>query len=266
MRLRLLLAVLMPLLAAIVPAVAAPPEADVEVMIVGTYHMANPGRDLHNTTSDDVLAPERQRELEGIASALMRFAPTRVAVEWPADTTSERYRRYLDGTLEPSRNEVVQLGFRLAAAAKLDEVDGIDVDGDFPYGAVQSFAQENGQGGLLEQAHAAIGAMVAELQGVIDEGSIAQALRYLNAPARIVGDNGFYRQMLLVGAGGQQPGVDLLTAWYRRNFAICANLLQLAKPGDRVVVFYGSGHSFLLRQCVQETPGYRLAEANDYLP
>lgn len=31
-------------------------------------------------------------------------------------------------------------------------------------------------------------------------------------------------------------------------------------------VLYGSGHAFLLRQCVSEMPGYRLVEANDYLP
>ena len=57
-----------------------------------------------------------------------------------------------------------------------------------------------------------------------------------------------------------------LTAWYRRNFLICANLLQLSRPGDRIVVFYGAGHAFLLRQCVQETPGFKLVEPNDYLP
>lgn len=90
--------------------------------------------------------------------------------------------------------------------------------------------------------------------------------RFLNDPKRLISDNGFYRSMLRVGGGAEQPGVGLLTAWYHRNFLICANLIQLAKPGDRVVVFYGAGHSFLLRQCVAETPGFVLAEANDYLP
>jgi hypothetical protein len=79
-------------------------------------------------------------------------------------------------------------------------------------------------------------------------------------------DNGFYRTMLRIGLGEDQPGVDLLTAWYHRNFQICANLLQIAKPGDRVVIFFGAGHAFPLRQCVAETPGYKLVEANDYLP
>ena len=264
MRLRLFVAAFVPLVAFALPAAAAP--SDVEVMILGTYHMANPGQDLHNAHSDDVLTPDRQRELDGIASALLRFAPTRVAVEWPADVANERYRRYLDGTLEASRNEVVQMGFRLAGAAKLGEVNGIDVDGDFPYPPLEAFAKAHGQGAVLDEGHATIAGFVAELQEHIDAGSIAQSLRFLNDPRRIADDNAFYRQMLRIGAGVDQPGVDLLTAWYRRNFGICANLLQLAKPGDRVVVFYGAGHPFLLRQCVQETPGYRLVEANDYLP
>jgi hypothetical protein len=72
--------------------------------------------------------------------------------------------------------------------------------------------------------------------------------------------------MLKVGGGTAQPGADLLTAWYKRNFYICANIVQFAKPGDRIVAFFGSGHEFLLRQCVSEMPGYKLVEPNDYLP
>jgi Family of unknown function (DUF5694) len=40
----------------------------------------------------------------------------------------------------------------------------------------------------------------------------------------------------------------------------------MAKPGDRIVVFYGAGHAYLLRQCVREVPGFELVEPNTYLP
>ena len=96
--------------------------------------------------------------------------------------------------------------------------------------------------------------------------SIGAVLRSMNDPAKIASDNKFYRQMLRFGAGDQQPGADLLTAWHKRNFEICANLIQHSKPGDRIVVFYGAGHAFLLRQCVQETPGFTLVEPNGFLP
>ncbi|MBS0297894.1 MAG: hypothetical protein JSR45_16420 [Proteobacteria bacterium] len=245
---------------------AAPPAKPVEVMIVGDYHMGNPGKDLHNAKIDDVLAPERQAQLVKATDALARFKPTKVAAEWPADIAASRYGEYLAGTLKPSRNEVVQLGFRLAKTSGLKTVYGIDADGDFPFDKVDAWATAHGKHAVLDQAGAEVEGFIKTLESKTRDGTVSQALRFLNDPARIASDNGFYRTTLKLGSGTEQPGAELLTAWYRRNFLICANILQLAEPGDRIVVFYGSGHAFLLRQCVQETPGFKLVEPNAWLP
>ncbi len=238
----------------------------IQVMVVGVFHMSNPGRDIHNLKVDDVLAPKRQSEIAAITDALARFKPTKVGVEWPADVVADRYRQYLAGTLAPSRNEVVQLGFRLAKTAGAEGVYSLDADGDFPYERVKNFAESRGFQGLLDEQNAIIERQLSEEAGFLANKGVSADLRFLNDPERIKADNGYYRTMLRIGLGDDQPGVDLLTAWYHRNFQICANLLQLAKPGDRVVIFFGAGHAFLLRQCVSETPGYKLIEANDYLP
>jgi hypothetical protein len=238
----------------------------VQVMIVGMFHMNNPGRDMHNVHADDVLAPARQAEIARIDQALLPFAPTLVAVEWPSDIANQRYGEYLKGTLKPSRDESVQLGFRLARSAGLTHVEGIDADGDFPYEAVDAYAKAHAMEGLLATANTDVQAMVDKENALLAHDGIAAALRYLNAPSRITGDNGFYRTMLKVGGGSEQPGAELLTQWYHRNFVICANLVQRIKPGDRAVVFYGAGHGFPLRQCISEMPGFKLVEANDYLP
>ncbi len=248
---------------AVSPAMA---ELPVRVMIVGAFHMSNPGKDIHSTKVDDMLAPQRQKEIAAVTDALANFKPTMVAIEWPADITATRYESYLKGTLAPSPNESVQLGFRLAKTAGLASVQGIDVLGDFPYDAVEAYAKAHGQSAILDTENADMQAMVDKTSAILAHSSVGATLRYLNEPARIAGDNAFYRAMLAIGGGDEQPGVDLLTAWYARNFHICANLVQRAKPGDRVVVFYGAGHAFLLRQCVAEMPGYKLIEANDYLP
>jgi len=76
----------------------------------------------------------------------------------------------------------------------------------------------------------------------------------------------FYSDLLRIGAGDEQPGAALKAAWEKRNSEICARLVQLAQPGDRIVVLYGAGHAFLLRQCVEQMPGFELVEANSYLP
>ena len=115
------------LAALLIPGVATAADKPADVLIVGTYHFSNPGKDQHNVVSDDVLLPERQKQLEAIDKALARFKPTRVAVEWPAALVDERYAKFLAGTLEPSRNEVVQLGFRAAKTAGLKRVNGIEI-------------------------------------------------------------------------------------------------------------------------------------------
>ncbi len=45
-----------------------------EVMLVGTFHMSNPGADLHNVKVDNMLAPQRQTEVETWAQARGRQA------------------------------------------------------------------------------------------------------------------------------------------------------------------------------------------------
>src|SRR6185503_18770752 len=102
-----------------------------QVMLVGTYHFSNPGRDVNNVKAVDVLAAERQREIARLVASLAKFAPTKVAVEWPAQVVQERYPKFLAGQLPESSNEVVQLGFRLARERGLKSVYGLDVDGDF---------------------------------------------------------------------------------------------------------------------------------------
>ncbi len=235
-------------------------------MIVGSFHMSNPGHDIHNMQVDDVLQPKPQAEIEAAVNSLAAFHPTKVMTEWSQNLATERFTKYTAGTLAPSRNEVVQLGFRLAKQSSLLKVYGIDVDGDFPYQAVQTFAEAHGQAEILAQANSKTSNMIQMLSLLMKEKGIVAGLRYLNDPERLKGDNSFYRQMLLIGSGTQQPGADLLTGWYKRNFLICSNILQNSVPGDHVVVFYGAGHAFLLRQCIAETPGFTLVEPNAYLP
>lgn len=235
------------------------------VVIVGTFHMSNPGRDLHDVHADDVLAPKRRAEIAAIVGALARFRPTQVDVEWPADIVAQRYEAFAQGKLPPSRNEVVQLGFRLANASGA-AIHGVDADGDFPYDAVEAYAKAHGESDILARADTGVVAQVRAEQHLLDTGSLAVVLRWMNDPGHIRTDNDWYSTMLNVGGGADQPGADLLAAWYRRNMHICAQIVQLAHPGDRVVAIFGSGHAFLLRQCVSQMPGYELIEANDYLP
>lgn len=245
-------------------ALAAEP-AKTQVMLVGTYHFSNPGKDLNNVKAVDVLAADRQREIAAVVTSLARFAPTRVAVEWPAQVVDERYPKYRDGTLPESRNEVVQLGFRLARERNLPAVLGLDVAGDFPFEAVAEWAKKQGRSGEIDAVMAVGAKETAHISALQDKTSIGGVLRDLNTPESIARNHSFYPLMLTMGGGEEQPGVKLLSAWYERNLAICARMLQQVKPGDRVVAFYGQGHIYLLQQCLREQPNVQLVDPLSYL-
>jgi hypothetical protein len=247
-------------------ATAVPAAEPARVLLVGTYHFGNPGQDQANVESVDVTVPARQAELQAVTDALARFEPTLVGVEWPAAAASTQYAQYREGSLPPSSNEVVQLGFRLARQRGLDQVHGLDVPGEFPFEAVQAWAQANGRtdalGALMQQAQG-ITARITALQATH---SIGGVLREMNTAQAIDEAAGFYTEFLRYGKGDDQPGVALNAAWSQRNLAICARLLQALQPGDRAVVFYGQGHVHLLDQCLRVAPGVELVQANAFLP
>ena len=236
------------------------------VLVVGTYHFGNPGQDLSNVQAVDVTTPQRQAELQAVTDALAKFEPNLVAVEWPADKADAQYAQFLDGSLPPSSNEVVQLGYCFARQRGLKRVYGLDVDGDFPFEAVQAWAEANGKGQELGAALQQVQGITERITALQETHSIGGILREMNSAQVIDEGHGFYTQLLRYGKGDDQPGVVLNAAWAKRNLAICARLLQALQPGDRAVVFYGQGHAYLLRRCISETPGVQLIEANEFLP
>ncbi|MFP5297047.1 MAG: DUF5694 domain-containing protein, partial [Alphaproteobacteria bacterium] len=117
----------------------------------------------------------------------------------------------------------------------------------------------------LGAMHGEIAALLADLERRQAVETASQLLAGINAPERIRWDQGFYARLMTFGAGDDQPGAVLNARWYARNAQIFARLLQVARPGDRIVVVYGSGHNYWLRQMVQTMPGFVLVEPSEYL-
>ena len=260
------------------PAPAPADPAAIEVMILGTFHMDNPGADLNNAKVDPVTTPKKQAELQQVADALARFKPTAIAVERiaadPATMLDHRYPEFNPADLLTNGDERVQVGYRLAARLKLDRVYGIDErdhDGEisyFPYELVDAWATAHGRADDLNAMSSGIQKQLAEFETLQKTETIGRLLHDYNKPDGLMseGGNGFYMSIMKFGAGADQPGAILNGRWYTRNAVIFSKLLQVAKPGDRIVVVYGSGHSYWLRNLVKQMPGFKLVEATDYLP
>jgi hypothetical protein len=101
-----------------------------EVLVLGTYHMANPGHDIFNMQADDVLSPKRQQEIAQLIEVLKKFRPSKIAIEsdiWSKQRV-EQYSDYLAGKYTLSRNETDQIGYRLAKELGHKAIYPVDVD------------------------------------------------------------------------------------------------------------------------------------------
>jgi Family of unknown function (DUF5694) len=249
-------------------------EKPVDVMVLGAYHFGNPGMDVNNLKVDSVLTPTRQAELDALARALLTFKPTRVMVERESDApdfSMESYKSFTPERLKTAANEADQIGFRVAKMAGLAVVHGIDEqpkNGEpdyFPYDKLQETAKKFGQTGMIEKANAPVVAWLKSFEARQKTDTVAQLLIEMNIPNKRFREMAFYYDVLPIGDGNTQTGADLNAGWYLRNAKIFSKLMQVAKPGDRVLVIYGAGHGYWLRHFATETPGYRSIDVVPYL-
>jgi hypothetical protein len=246
-----------------------PPASEpAQVMILGTYHFDNPGLDVVQMEVADILSPRKQAEVEEVVEALAAFRPTKIAVEVRAPALrrlDSLYTSYRAGDHDLGRNEVQQLGFRLAVRFGHTRLYGIDHEGDFPFDALMAYAQEHDPEfvGWVQEQLAAIGTEANRQQR---ENTLSEILRLHNDPSSLAEGHGLYLVLGGVGAGDTYVGADLLARWYERNINTFADLRALAEPGDRILVIFGSGHAPILRELVIHDPVLELVEANDFLP
>lgn len=236
-----------------------------EVLVLGTYHMANPGNDVYNTEADDVLSARRQAEIRAVVEALVSFEPTRVALEsdFGTDRVVEGYRAYLAGERELTRNEIDQIGYRVAEAmghSTVYPVDG-DVDGIDPRPAWAKFPEIVAARDRYAESFVA-GPKLAD-------STVGEYLGWLNTPEYAAANHFFYTAFgMRMTEPGDDRSITWIADWYERNLLIVANLLKIAEAdgSDRILVIFGAGHSYLLHQFLSESPHFEVVDARQYLP
>jgi hypothetical protein len=242
--------------------------AGAAVLVIGSYHMSNPGLDAVNISADDVLAPKRQREIEQLAAKLAAFRPTKVTVEIPygRDSVSNSlYRRYVAGNYSLDHTEMQQLGFRVAKAAGLPRIYGVDYDLDVNLAPVMVWALTHGQPELATAAQSLSMRLIAEADSMMKHATVGEIIGALNS-ARADSAHGIHLAALRVGSDTSYPGANVAARWYERNLKITANILRVIdSPPDRVLVIIGAAHAPILRELLERVPGVRVVPVADVL-
>jgi len=233
---------------------SAPPAA--RVMLLATFHFDNPGLDAVKYTPIDVMQPEQQAYVVALSERLARFAPTKVLLEYTDDADEKinrRYRDYLAGKFELGKNEIYQLGFRVAKLMGHKRVYGFDAE---------AAAQDVKLWDYLSQEPEAEGALNTlietesrRLQELHRTKSLQEILTLTNSPEENQRNKGFYMLLNPVGAKGRVfHGADASADWWHRNLRMYAIVQQQAAPGERVLAIAGSGHVAVMHDFLRADP------------
>jgi hypothetical protein len=237
-------------------------------MILGTFHMENPGRDAVNMRVDDVLAPHRQAELDELASRLARFAPTKICVECPAswqDKLDSWYRAYLDDTAKPWANEIQQVAFRLGRTCGVEHLIAIDDDTPMVWDTLEAYLEEN------EPRKRRFDDELRDDQAQADRdaeqllrSTLHDFLAAFNSSEKMRANLAFYIDLVGLGDGGD-VGADLAASWYERNLRIFGNIARNTEPTDRIFVLMGAGHVPILRHLAETSSRHEVVDVLAYL-
>ena len=225
-------------------------------MLLGTFHFDNPGLDAVKYTPIDVMQPEQQAYVVALSERLARFAPTKVLLEYTDDADekiNQRYRDYLAGKFELRKNEVYQVGFRVAKLMGHKRVYGFDAAAP---------AQDLKLWDYLSQEPAAESALNTlietesrRLQELHRTKSLQEILTLSNSPEENQRNKGFYMLLNPVGAKGRLfHGADASADWWHRNLRMYAIVQQQAAPGERVLAIAGSGHVAVMHDFLRRIP------------
>lgn len=255
-------------LLAMAPASAGPKPEPAKVMLIGVFHFANPGRDMVKSRVIDVMTPDNQRYLDGLATRLAGFRPTDVLAECsPIDqgAIDAKFKDYMAGKFVPSSNETYQIGFRVARAAGLQGVTCFDED-NVGWEAQPMFDYLDAHAPQVKQDLEAIyQSMSADTDREQSALTLPQLLHLTNDATRDLINKGLYLRTNDVDAGNSFVGADASASWWHRNFRMYANLQNAAAPGHRVIAIAGQGHTAILKDLLADDSQRTAEDVNPYL-
>lgn len=241
-----------------------------KIAILSTFHMGQTD-DIHTLEhlSSDLLSDKRQKEIKELVDHLVAFKPTKLAVEVEKkeqDKLNQMYLHYLQENEDLGRNEVFQIGFRLAKALKHEEIYCIDWmekgAARKNIGEVNEWVKEN-QPKLFREIFGPIEALA---NADMSHKTMLEIYQEFNKDESIRPHHTAYVNMARIKSEEEYIGMDWLVWWYQRNLIMFSNLADLAtSPDERILLIVGGGHVQILENFLRESDLFEVESIESYL-
>ena len=245
-------------------------DSTVSIMILGTFHFnfSENSSDFKGENNFDIYTESRQKELLMLIEKIKQFKPTKIAVEMMLSdqlVMDSLFKAYSIGAWKLGRNEVYQIGFRLANELSLNGVSCVDtrpvqMEVDTTITDWELYSKQRNELEKWEAYNEPNNQTNTYIENLRSRMTIIDYLVFLNS--EIVKRR--YKQFFLtglvdVGAGDTYIGADLTGYWYRRNTRIFSNIKKLVVSGnERILVIYGNSHAWVLEELFEASPEFSI--------
>lgn len=247
-----------------------------KAMLLGVWHFDYPNADSHKTSDKnmvDVLTPKRQKEIIEVVNLLKQFNPTKIYLEsGNQDSLDELLGSYKKGEQSGNRNEVVQLGMRLADLLRHDRVYAVDAtnyafDNGKRYPELDELWDEQYHLDVskYEEYDKAYNAWNNYSNSLLKNQTILQQLKYENDPRNLRRAYGQYMVSGWLKTSNNNGPDALALQWYNRNLRIFNNIMKTNPTAkDRILVIFGRGHIPLLQHSFEASPEFELVSFHNF--
>jgi hypothetical protein len=240
-----------------------------DVMVLGTFHMNVPKRDVFNIAVDNILGERRQQEIAELIELLKEYKPNKIALEVPFTNNhmQARLEEYINDKYKLTDDERDQIGLRLAKSLSHKTIYAIDYKEDLPMSEAIDWAKQNGQGVFVDEIMFSFRNNFFSRfnPDSVETKSIKEIFYLINSTSFDSINHSIYLMSLNIGKDDKYIGADFAARWYARNLKITSNILRVAKPGDRILVLIGAGHSKLLKEYLSQIPGVNVVSSLNFL-
>ncbi len=243
----------------------------VQVLLVGSSHWNNyrqGGFDIAQTNEIDILSEDYQKELESIANKIAKFGPDKIFVERTLayqpklDSLFNLYKNTNWG--QDKRNEIYQLGFRVASKLNHKQIFGIDYrNTSFPYDSLMSAMTIANQEKLIHKFNLDIEEYENQYNGLVnDKASLIDIFNFLNnKEQRRINLDWYLSGANQAGTIDNNIGSFLASEWIKRNIFSYGLIQKYVEEKDKkIMVLMGAGHIAVLENLINSKSDWKTIE------
>lgn len=236
-----------------------------QILLIGTFHFANPGNDIAKIKTFDVMSEKSQKELESISDKIKKFGPDKIFVEWKftkQDDLDKFYNKNTDSLLRKDANEITQLAIRTAKKMNHKKIYGIDYRNRFSYDSLMISMKKADQKDLMDRTSELMERFQNDQNERISKSTLTELVLYFNRKEADKDNLQWYLEVAnRTGNPDDFTGPSLVANWYKRNLYMYSLIQKLTESkDDKIMVLLGAGHAAMLREFIKNDATFELVE------